>query len=69
MIIKKNESKKITGKILGSSILENSKMLDELLELKTRDYKPSIPNLAYQYNFFSNYIADDLNQKNSEIPE
>jgi hypothetical protein len=54
-------------KILGSSIEENKNMLNELLKLEIRNYQPSIPNLVYQYNFFSNYDDEELNKENSEI--
>jgi len=65
----KNDKDEITSKILVSSISENDKMLKKLLNLTPRKYKPSIPHLVYQYNFFSNYEDDNLDQLNSEIIE
>ena len=45
----------IEAKILTCSIAENQEILSKLLNLKIRKFQPSIPNLVYQYNFFSNY--------------
>lgn len=67
-IIQKDENGNMKGKILLSSIDENEKMLINLgLGVTKRTYRPSIPNLVYQYSFFSNYEADSLNQVNPEI--
>ena len=66
-IIQKDDEGKITGKILCCSIVENDKMLDELLGLSACMYKPSIPNLIYQYNFYSNYEDEILGSVNEEI--
>ena len=46
-IITKDESGLITGKFLGSSIVENKEMLERLLDLQPKNFKPSIPNLIY----------------------
>lgn len=32
-------------------------------------FQPSIPNLVYQYNVFTNYPSERFAQKNPEIPE
>ena len=53
-MVKKDENGQVTGKFLLCSIDENDKMLDELLQVKKRTFKPSIPHLIYQYNFYSN---------------
>jgi len=63
----KNENNEIVSKILASSISENDKMLKKLLNLDAKKYKPSIPHLVYQYNFYSNYEDEELNQVNQEI--
>ena len=57
------------GKILVSSINENKDLLKSLLNLDIKAYQPSIPHLVYQYNFFSNYEDDLLNEKNPELLE
>ena len=56
-------------KILVSSIAENDGQLKRLLNLDIKNFKPSIPHLVYQYNFFANYDDEELNQKNPEIIE
>lgn len=57
------------GKIIVSSVAENDKLLKELLEVEPCVFQPSIPNLVYQYNFFTNYTPVHLSEKNSEIPD
>ena len=56
-------------KILVSSIAENDEKLKRLLNLNIKAFKPSIPHLVYQYNFFANYDDEELNTKNPEIIE
>ena len=56
-------------KILVSSIAENDEKLKRLLNLDIKAFKPSIPHLVYQYNFFANYDDEELNKKNPEIIE
>jgi len=56
-------------KILVSSIAENDEKLKRLLNLDIKSFKPSIPHLVYQYNFFANYDDEELNTKNPEIIE
>jgi len=65
--VKKDETGKITGKILACSIIENEKMLGELWGARQCKCKPSIPNLIYQYCFYCNYKDDALDQVNEEI--
>ena len=58
------------SRIILSSITENSTMLHELLQVQPCRFKPSIPHLVYQYNFFTNYMSTTaLDQPNPEIPE
>ena len=44
-------------------------MLFELLGVKKQVFKPSIPNLVYQYNLYSNYDDEDLQKINPEVGE
>ena len=66
-IVKKDQDNKITGKILLSSIEENADMLRDLLGVHKKAFRPSIPNLIYQYTFYSNYASPALDQFNPEI--
>ncbi|KAH7816530.1 putative ubiquitin-conjugating enzyme H5b [Monocercomonoides exilis] len=52
-----------------SSIAENASMLSELLQVKSVPFKPSIPHLIYQYNFYMNKQPTAMAEKNPEIPE
>ncbi|KAA6400774.1 MAG: putative nucleic acid binding protein [Streblomastix strix] len=65
------------GRLLGtsdahficSSIAENAAMLKELLGVSPVLFKPSIPNLIYQYNFYTNFQPKILDKKNQELPD
>ena len=57
------------GKILLSTIDEREEFLKENLNVCRRAFRPSIPNLVYQYSFYSNYEDDELLKSNPEIPE
>jgi hypothetical protein len=52
-----------------STIDENEEMLKEILSVKKMPFRPSIPNLVYQYSFYANYESEGLMSKNPEIPE
>jgi EEF1A lysine methyltransferase 1 len=60
---------KENARFIVSSISENAGMLDELLGVQACLFKPSIPHLVYQYNFYTNYEAITLGVKNPEIFE
>lgn len=52
------------GKILLSTIDENEKMLNDMLGVKRRKWRPSIPHLVYQYSLYSNYDDEELEKVN-----
>ena len=55
------------GKILLSTIPENADMLYNMLNVRLTCFRPSIPNLIYQYSLYTNYQSILLNQLNTEI--
>ena len=57
------------GRVLGSTIDENEEFMNELLGCQRRAFRPSIPNLVYQYSLYSNYDSEGLNSPNQEIPQ
>lgn len=57
------------GKVIASTVIENQELLGSLFDAKPCAFKPSVPNLVYQYNFFTNYEPALLQNKNSEIPD
>jgi hypothetical protein len=57
------------GKVLLSTIDENEGFILELAGATRRKYRPSIPNLVYQYSLYSNYESEGLLNKNPEIPD
>ena len=57
------------GKILASTIDENEAMMKELLNTDRKKFRPSIPNLVYQYSMYANYESEGLDKINPEIPE
>ena len=46
------------GKLLCSTIDENKDFMKELLDVEPISFRPSIPNLVYQYSFYTNYQDD-----------
>lgn len=62
-------SKGRTGLVLLTTILENAPLLEELFGVKPNKFRPSIPNLVYQYHIFTNYKSTGLSQVNSEVGE
>ena len=57
------------GLVLASTIDENEGFMNELLGCQRRQFRPSIPNLVYQYSLYSNFDSDGLNSLNPEIPQ
>ena len=57
------------GKLLCSTIDENKEFMKELLDVEPIGFRPSIPNLVYQYSFYTNYQDDAQTEKNPEIAE
>ena len=56
------------GLVLGSTIDENKEFMKELLGCSPQKFRPSIPNLVYQYSLYANYESEELNTPNPEIP-
>mmetsp|Transcript_108294 Transcript_108294/g.233313 ORF Transcript_108294/g.233313 Transcript_108294/m.233313 type:complete len:382 (+) Transcript_108294:98-1243(+) len=57
------------GRILCTTIAENREMMHELLGLQPPLYRPSIPNLVYQYCVYTNYESARLARLNPEIDD
>jgi hypothetical protein len=57
------------GRVLCTTIAENANMMKELLGLQPVRFRPSIPNLVYQYCVYTNYDSDLLNKLNPEIDD
>jgi hypothetical protein len=57
------------GLVLLTTILENAPLLEELLGVKPNAFRPSIPNLVYQYHIFTNYPSVGLAAVNTEVGE
>uniref|UniRef100_A0A061R709 N6-adenine methyltransferase n=1 Tax=Tetraselmis sp. GSL018 TaxID=582737 RepID=A0A061R709_9CHLO len=57
------------GKIILTTIAENRDLLADLLDVHPQMFKPSIPNLIYQYDLFTNYHSSRFSQPNPEIPD
>lgn len=68
-----DESKRLVsvprGKLLLSTIPEHEGYLYVLLGCAQPRFRPSIPNLIYQYSFYANYPAGPLMQLNPEIDD
>jgi EEF1A lysine methyltransferase 1 len=59
------------GKTLLTTVNENLDMLKEILgeNVIMQKFMPSIPNLVYQYNLYTNYPSEVFSKKNPEIPD
>eukprot|EP00746_Dinoflagellata_sp_MGD_P165724 gnl/MRDRNA2_/MRDRNA2_95166_c0_seq1.p1 gnl/MRDRNA2_/MRDRNA2_95166_c0~~gnl/MRDRNA2_/MRDRNA2_95166_c0_seq1.p1 ORF type:complete len:394 (-),score=88.13 gnl/MRDRNA2_/MRDRNA2_95166_c0_seq1:30-1211(-) len=57
------------GHVLCTTIAENDQMMQELLEVKPVRFRPSIPNLVYQYSVYTNYTSALLDKLNPEIDD
>lgn len=57
------------GRVLFSTVSENSQLLKELLGLKALRFLPSVPHLVYQFSFFASYDSELLSVSNPELPD
>eukprot|EP00933_Yihiella_yeosuensis_P028580 TRINITY_DN22426_c1_g1_i1.p1 TRINITY_DN22426_c1_g1~~TRINITY_DN22426_c1_g1_i1.p1 ORF type:complete len:382 (-),score=90.96 TRINITY_DN22426_c1_g1_i1:67-1212(-) len=57
------------AKILCTTINENAPMMQEILGLQPALFRPSIPNLVYQYSIYVNYTSKRLDELNPEIDD
>ena len=55
ILMKNDENGDLKGNLLCSTITENKDFMKELLNVNPIIFRPSIPNLVYQYNFYTNY--------------
>lgn len=60
---------KAGGRVLCTTIAENACMMKELLDLHPVLFRPSIPNLVYQYSVYVNYDSSRLDALNPEIDD
>jgi len=58
-----------TGLVLLTTILENAPLLEELFGVRPNKFRPSVPNLVYQYHIFTNYKSTGLSEVNPEVGE
>ena len=56
------------GIVLGSTIDENAEWMGEVIGCQKKAFRPSIPNLVYQYSLYASYDSEGLNNPNPEIP-
>ncbi|KAF5838692.1 hypothetical protein DUNSADRAFT_2388 [Dunaliella salina] len=57
------------SKVVCSTVAENKDFMERLLAVKPVPFKPSIPNLVYQYTLFTNFEPTVLCELNPEVPE
>ena len=58
---------KSNAHVIATTVDENAGLMDTLFGCQPTHFKPSIPNLVYQYSVFTNFESDCLNAKNPEI--
>ena len=59
---------KSNANVIATTVDENAELLKALFGCQSTTFKPSIPNLVYQYSVFTNFASDCLNARNPEIP-
>jgi len=57
------------GRLLCTTVRENRAMMLEILQVEPCAFRPSIPNLVYQYDLYTNYSSPALSVPNPEIDE
>ena len=63
----KDDSKEVCRRCICTTIHENAEMMYDLLKVKPNKFRPSIPNLVYQYDIYTNYESEFLNVYNPEV--
>jgi hypothetical protein len=58
---------KSNAHVIATTVDENAGLMDTLFGCQPTIFKPSIPNLVYQYSVFTNFLSDCLNAENPEI--
>ena len=54
--------------VIATTIHENAEFMHELLGVTPNKWQPSIPNLVYQYDLYTNYASQRFAEANPEIP-
>ena len=54
--------------VIATTIHENAEFMHELLGVAPGAWQPSIPNLVYQYDLYTNYPSKRFAERNPEIP-
>ncbi len=54
--------------VIATTIHENAEFMLELLGVRPNKWQPSIPNLVYQYDLYTNYASARFAVSNPEIP-
>jgi hypothetical protein len=62
-----DDSNPCGGRVLGTTVAENAGFVKELLGATPQVFRPSIPNLVYQYRSYCNFKCEALEKLNPEI--
>ena len=57
------------GLVIGTTVLENGELLEQLLGVTPNVFLPSIPNLPYQYAAYTNFWSPALSVRNGEVAQ
>lgn len=57
------------ARLLCTTIAENQALLHDILGVWPASFRPSIPNLVYQYSTYINYPSERLDRLNAEIDD
>jgi len=61
------EESKDPGHVIATTVAENIDIMDELFHAKPTVFRPTIPNLVYQYNVYTNFDCEALSTVNPEV--
>ena len=54
ILLKKDDEGNLAGKLICTTVVENKDFMMELLGVSPITFRPSIPQLVYQYNIYTN---------------
>ena len=67
LLLTKDDEGNLTGKLLCTTVVENAPFMKELLDVRPIAYRPSIPQLVYQYNMYTNIEDPEQDKPNEEF--
>ena len=67
ILLTKDDEGNMTGRLLCTTVVENAPFMAELLGVRPIAFRPSIPQLVYQYNMYTNIDDPEQDKVNEEF--